>query len=409
MNNRWSALALLFLSFLQLTLNWFDIIPLFSNLITEMRLSPLQVGGIPSAFMAGYGLAHIPGGVIAERWGMRAGLLLGIAIEGLGAAASATAHSYEALLAARFLCGVGGSLYIGSALGVAAGWFRERELATANGMLTGVAYSIGAAIALYGWGLLGAAIGWREALLCGAGVSVLSLLLIAFAYPTPPLADIGTTSQGHSLASLRRSVACGRLWLMSFAFYGGYGAYFTAIAMLPSYAVDALHLAPEQGHMISATLLLSGIAGSFLGGWLSDRVLGFLPTFLLGSVAEALALLAIPYVGPSGLQIVAGVVGGGMIVALVAWIGLPGLMTTRFRTSDIPTAVGLMLTLAAVAGVIAPPLYAEAATYFGPTAGWSMLGALTLAFSGIGLIDGWRRGRSAQPNSDPVIFAGDVA
>ena len=71
MNNRWVALAIIFVSFLQFTLNWFCIIPAFGSIVGEMHLSFPQVGVIVGTFIAGYGIAHIPAGWIAERFGMR--------------------------------------------------------------------------------------------------------------------------------------------------------------------------------------------------------------------------------------------------------------------------------------------------------------------------------------------------
>jgi len=387
LTSRWAALAIIFASFLQFTLNWFAIIPMFGNLIGEMGLTPLQIGGVVSAFVAGYGIAHIPGGMLAERYGMRLALLSGIAIEMVGAIATSMAHSYEPLLFARFLCGVGGSIYIGSAVGLTTAWFRDRELATANGLITGVAFSVGAAIGLFGWGLLGTAIGWRAALLAGAGISALSFLLLFFAYPHPPVDDIGTEAHGHSLASLWRVVSSRRLWVMGIAFFGGYGSYFTAVAMLPGYAVETLGLPAEQGHAIGATLLLSGIIGSFLGGWLADRSLGLLRTFLLASVIEAGALIAIPHIGAFGVEIAAGLVGAATILAFVSWIGLPGMMRTSFRASDVPTAVGLMLTIVAIGGVVLPPVYAELVARVGAQGGWTGLAAITILCGLVALLD----------------------
>ncbi len=392
--NRWLALTIIFLSFLPFTLNWFAIIPMFPALIGDMGLSPLQIGGVVSAFVAGYGIAHVPGGMLAERVGLRAAILLGIAIEAIGVVLTAAAHGYGALLVGRLVCGIGGSIYIGSAVGLTTAWFRDRELATANGLITGVAFSVGAAIGLFGWGLLAAAIGWRLAILAGAAAALASLLLLAVAYPHPPVGDRPEAAPGHSMASLRRVVGSERLWIMSLAFFGGYGSYFTAVAMIPGYAVERLHVDAATGHLLGAILLLSGIVGSLLGGWLSDRVLGLLPTFLLACTMEALALLAVPHVGIGGLELAAGLVGASTILGFVSWIGLPGLMRTSLRVSDIPTAVGLMLTVVAIGGVVLPPAYAALVGRFGAAAGWNGLAAASIACAVIAIASR-RSGRGA--------------
>jgi predicted MFS family arabinose efflux permease len=387
MRNRWAALAIIFTSFIQFTLNWFAIIPMLSQLTREMSLTPLETAGISSAFVAGYGIAHIPGGMLAERYGMRFALLAGVALEGFGAFATSEARSFELLLLARFLCGVGGSIYVGSAIGLTAAWFRQHELATANGLITGVAFSLGAAIGIFWWGHLADLVGWRAAIQAGSAVSAASLLLLFAAYPRPPIDDIRTPAAPHRAASLRRSLVTKRLWSMSFAYFGGYGSYFAAVAMMPSYAVNTLHLSRDEGNRIGAILMLSGMIGSFLGGWLADRVLGLFWTFLFACALEGVMLIMIPLVSPAYLTWVAGGMGLAVTLAFVSWIGLPGSMQATFRTSDVPTAAGLMLTIVAVGGVLLSPLYAALATTVGPDRGWVALGALTIAFATIAFVN----------------------
>ena len=280
MNNRWAALAIIFASFIQFTLNWFCIIPAFGAIAGEMHLSFAQLGVIVGMFIAGYGIAHIPAGWIAERCGMRAAMLLGIALETAGAGLSAWSHSYGMLLAARFVCGVGGSIYLGSAVGLTTAWFRGRELATANGLVTGVAFTVGAAAGLFGWNSIVAVLGWRPALLVGAAIGLLTLVLITALFPAPPGDKADVLSGEHLGAeSLRRVFGNPTLWIMGLALLGGYGSYFSAAQLLPHYAQDSLKLDAAASEAISAVLLVSGIPGAFVGGWLVDRVLGLLPRF----------------------------------------------------------------------------------------------------------------------------------
>lgn len=392
MNNRWVALAIIFASFIQFTLNWFCIIPAFGAIVGEMRLSFAQVGGIVGAFIAGYGIAHIPGGSIAERYGMRTAMLLGIALETAGAGLSAWSPTLGTLLAARFVCGVGGSIYLGSAVGLTAAWFRGRELATANGLVTGVAFTVGAAIGLFGWGSIVGALGWREALLAGAAVGLLTLALMVAAFPKPPGNEAAASHGGAD--SLRRVFGSATLWIRGLAFLGAYGSYFSAAQLLPHYAQERFGLDHAGAEAVSVVLLVSGIPGAFAGGRLADLVLGAVPTFLAACVVEGVALLLVPHLGLLGLKIAAAAIGAAGITAFVVWVSIPGQQRDAFRVSDIPTAAGLMLTVVAVGGAAVPPLYSQIAAGWGFGAAWAFKGLACLGFAALALLAP-RPGRTA--------------
>ena len=387
MRNRWIALAIIFVSFLQFTLNWFCIIPAFGGIARDMQLSFPQVGGIVGMFIAGYGLAHIPGGWLAERHGLRRALLLGIAVESLGAALSAWAPSFDLLLLARFVCGVGGSIYLGSAVGLTTAWFRGRELATANAVITGVAFTLGAGIGLFAWGSQVATLGWPGALLVGAGIGVGTLVFTAALYPMPADAEASAPpNDGHGLGSLRRVLGNRMLWLMGLSFLGAYGSYFSAAQLLPHFAESELKVGAEAAETLSVILLLSGVPGSLLGGWLADRVIGVVPLLLGACLVEGVALSLVPYLNFTGLEVAAAAIGGAPIAAFVVWITIPGQLPGAFRISDIPTAVGLMLTIVAVGGAVVPPLYGFIATARGYGAAWGFEGVACFMFALVALL-----------------------
>ena len=380
MRNRWIALAIIFVSFLQLTLNWFAIVPAFGPLITTMHLGLPQIGLIVGAFIAGYGLAHIPAGLIAEAWGVRTALLLGIALETAGATLTAVAPDLRILLLARFICGVGGSIYIGSAIGLTTAWFRDHELVTATGLITGVAFALGAAIGLFAWGPLVEVVGWRSALGWGAAVGAITFLAMLVLFPRPP-GKAGEQICGAHLdfAAMKRVFGDRDLWLLGVAFLGGYGAYFTTAQLLPDYAQTALHLSAQQSQFLGVIVLVAGIPGSFLGGWLADRLLSVTPIFLTACLVEGVTLLLIPKLSFGGLEIAAALIGGFGIFAFVGWISTPGLYRERLRIADVPTAAGLLFSIAAIGGVAVPALYSRIATHFGYSAGWRFMAVLCVA------------------------------
>ena len=400
MTNRWVALTIIFLSFIQFTLNWFCIIPAFGDIATEMRLSFSQVGLIVGVFIAGYGLAHIPGGWLAERYGMRTAILAGIAIETVGAGVTGWAPSYEMLLAGRLLCGIGGSVYIGSAVGLTAAWFHDRELALANSIITGIAFTVGAAIGLFGWGLIVAALGWREAIAVGAGVGVVTLAFMLVLFPTPQNGASDVVQGKHlGMASLRRVFGSRILWLMGLAFLGGYGSYFSAAQLLPHYAQARLGLSAAAAEQISVILLLSGVPGAFIGGWLVDRLFGIVPVFFAACSLEGIALILVPHLGLTGLEVAAAVIGSATITAFVVWISIPGQQSHGFQISDVPTAVGLMLTIVAVGGAVIPPLYSMVTTSWSFGSAWAFEGVASIGFATIAFLAQVPSGRAIPPVS----------
>lgn len=380
MNSRWVALAIIFVSFLQFTLNWFNIVPAFGGLIADLHLSLPQVGVVIGMFIAGYGLAHIPGGMLAEAFGMRFAMLFGIAVETIGTVLSAVAHRYDVLLVARFICGVGGSVYIGSAIGLTAAWFRDHELATANGLVTGVAFTVGASLGLYLWTDIVAALGWRAALLFGAAAGAITFAALLWVFPVPFETRGSDSARGVAgnhlnLAALRRTFGNRNLWFLGLSFLGAYGSYFTAAQLLPAYGVAHLQLGPAAANSLGVMLLTSGAVGGTVGGWLADKVFGVIRTMVGALIIESVALLLIPHLGAAGLQIAAAAIGGMGILAFVPWIAMPGLYRDEIELSDIPTACGLMLTIVALGGVTLPALYGWVATHYGYTNAWTALAA----------------------------------
>ncbi|MDO5604195.1 MAG: MFS transporter [Paracoccus sp. (in: a-proteobacteria)] len=379
--NRWIALAIISVSFLHCTLAWFSIVPTFGPLMEEMGLGYPELGLLVGIFVAGYGLAHIPAGMLSEAFGMRFAMLTGIAVLGLGTVLAANTSSYQVLLGARFVSGVGASIYVGAALGLVVAWFRGHELGTANGIVSGVAFTVGAWLGLYVWIDVVAAYGWRGALMAAAGVAGATFVLLLLVFPTPKSALAAHEVGANNLTteSLRRTFGNRDLWLIGAAFIGGYGTYLTASQLLPQFAAEHLQIDPHDANLLGAVLLISGIVGGPLGGWLADRIIGMIPTFVVACVIQAIAQLSVPYLGFSGLVVAAAVIGASSIMAFSAWISTPGFLSDRLEISDIPTAVGLMLTISAIGGFVVPVLYGRLMADSGHQAAWLMMGALPVA------------------------------
>ncbi|WP_264214334.1 MFS transporter [Leisingera thetidis] len=379
--NRWTALTIISVSFLQCTLNWFGIVPAFGSLMTEMGLGYPELGLLVGIFVAGYGIAHIPAGLISEAFGMRFAMVAGIAVLTLGTVLAAVTSSYQILLVARFISGVGASIYVGAALGLTAAWFRGHELGTAYGIVSGVAFTLGALLGLYVWIDVVAALGWRGALLAAAGVAAATFLLLLIIFPVPTAGEDQQEVGASNLntGSLKRTFGNHDLWLISASFIGGYGSYLTASQLLPQFASEHLQIEAHDASLLGAVLLVSGIVGGPLGGWLADRVFGMIPTFIAACIVQSAAQFLVPHLGFAGLVVASAVIGTSSIMAFSAWISTPGFCRDWLEISDIPTACGLMLTISAIGGFIVPILYGWMMANAGHQAAWFLLGGLPVA------------------------------
>ena len=160
-------------------------------LMDELHLSQAQMGRVFSAFLLGYALFMVPGGALADRWGTRrvlelaswwwVGATLLQVLVGRGPFAAGAASTLAALMALRFVLGIGQAPTFPAAAGGVARWIGPESRGRANGFVI-AAIALGSAIAppLLSWVMV--RWGWRTAL----AVSTLPALATAVAWLAAP-------------------------------------------------------------------------------------------------------------------------------------------------------------------------------------------------------------------------------
>src|SRR6202046_4643933 len=108
---RWGMLAIISLGIIALTLNWFDVATAFPFIGAEFKVGLGSLSFLISLFIVGYGLSHIPSGMLATAIGMKKTLVLGLLVQGLAGIMSGLSHNYVELALFRIVSGVGGSLF----------------------------------------------------------------------------------------------------------------------------------------------------------------------------------------------------------------------------------------------------------------------------------------------------------
>jgi MFS transporter, ACS family, D-galactonate transporter len=380
---RWGMLAVISLGIMALTLNWFDVATGFPLIGAQFKVGLGPLSFLISAYIVGYGLTHVPGGMLATRFGMKRTLVLGLVVQGLAGIMSGLSSSYTELAFFRVVSGIGGSVFVAVATAAVVVWFREKDVTLALGLTGGAAFSTGAAFGLYVWLYVQRATSWHTSLVLGGALEVLVALVTLVAFEVPE----GLGSLGGSRfdrAALRASLASRDLWVYGITLLGGYGAYFTTSQLFSEYVTRQRHFDPSNGGLLSALILVAGIPGSVLGGYYADRSRN-LRVFIVGPLVVLAALLAlIPVVPASALWALGIGIGFFLIFGFAAWLAVPA-RVCDIEHQYIGTATGVMLALAAVGGFFIPIIFGHLVPRTSFDTGWVFLAVVSLAFALVGL------------------------
>jgi len=297
---------------------------------SDLHLSLPQATSVITAYAIGVLLGAPLITLLAARLNRRTLLLLLAALFVIGNALSAIAPNAPALTAARFVAGLPHGGYFGAGA-VVAGYIvgphqSGRAFAIVMTGLT-VATIVGSPIATY----LGQNLGWRDAYLAVAGLSVLSLLALWLWIPrTDALGGAPVTRELSALAQLP-------VLLMMIVAAIGVGSIFAVYTFIGPFITEVNR---ADGDLIPWALALFGIgmtAGNIVGGRLADArpILG-----VAGGFGAALVVL------------IALALGGGDLVVLMAclfgvgacmMVAIPAIQVTLTRLApDAPTLMGAM-------------------------------------------------------------------
>ena len=380
---RWGMLAVISLGIIALTLNWFDVATAFPLIGAQFGVGLGPLSFLISLYIVGYGLSHIPGGMLATRIGMKKTLMIGLLVQGLAGVMSGLSGSYAELALFRVVSGIGGSVFIAVGTAAVVVWFREQDVTLALGITGGAAFSAGAALALYAWLYVQRATGWHTSLTL-AGVFELLVMVVTLVAFRIPAGDRSLGGASFDRAALRAVLTRADLWIYGAALFGGYGAYFTTTQLFSEYATLQRHLDPAAAGLLSALIGLAGIPGSLLGGYCADRSQN-LRWFVVGPLMVVAVQLALIPVVPTGALWALGIgIGFFLIFGFAAWLAVPA-RVSGIEHQYVGTAAGLMLTLAAVGGFFIPIIFGHLVPHTSFGTGWVFLAIVSFTFALIGL------------------------
>ncbi len=240
----------------------------------EFGASDTQLGLLSGlAFAAFYSTLAIPVAVLADRWHRRNVLVLSVLLWTFMTAMCGLAGSFLALLLARIGVAIGESGANPASHSLIAEYFSADRRATALGT-----YALGASVGTMlaglvgGWG--GEHLGWRGTMLLAAAPGVLLVpLLLTVAEPQRALPREASTRTALPLREVLRFLwarpsfrhLCLACALHAVAMYG-------ASSFIPAYLARSHGWSGREIGQLVAMIGLAGLAGTFLGGLLTDRL-----------------------------------------------------------------------------------------------------------------------------------------
>lgn len=243
----------------------------------DLALTDTQVGlMIGLAFALFYTGLGIPIAWLADRRSRVKIIAISLALWSLFTALCGATRSFGQLFLARMGVGIGEAGGVAPSYSLIADYFPPEQRGRALAIFA-FGIPIGSALGLYLGGWIAEVVNWRVAFaVVGAGgLLVVPLIAFGIAEPIRGGRDPGAEAAAPPpfLRTLATLAAKPSFWLLSFgaacSSIMGYGLF----AWLPSLFVRSFHMSLIQASTFYGTIVLvGGLAGIWLGGWLSDRL-----------------------------------------------------------------------------------------------------------------------------------------
>lgn len=351
------------------------VLPLISG---EFHLSDVQAGLISTALFLAAALAMLAVGGALDRYPPKSALTVGLALTLAGNVASAFSPTYEALLAAKAIGGVGAGIGFLAGVRYIAARYADARSHFGQG-LYGAGYPLGSALGLWGMPPLALAWGWRGAF--GITSVLIAAALAAWLLATPVRR---TTRPGTLLDAVR----CPNCWWTTVQHAAGFGLVFAAGTWITTFLLREFSLPLALSGILGSILLLVTVVSRPIGGFLVARE--HVATRAVMRAAQLAILAGIAVIAFPDRPLLAALAG---TVAVGIGGGIP--YAAVFNTSAAslpqrPAAAQGLTALGGLGGTLAgAPAMGYAIDAWGFSSAWLILGAISaLALAGTFLMRG---------------------
>jgi len=308
------------------------------------------------------------GGGLADRYGAKRMVGIGLAIGCAGNLGFAVSPNYQWLLASKGIGGLASGFAFLAGVRYIASLYRGGRSHIGQGLYGG-GYPLGSALGVWSMAPLATAYGWRVAILVATALIAAVAVAWLFAPDVPRMPATGW---------LADALRCANCWLTSLQHAAGFGLSLAAGTWITVYLLREFALPLETSGAFGSLLLIVAVIARPLGGYVIAREM--LTTKQMMRIAQLSILLGVFLLAIAGRPLPVAIA-GALLVGL--GVGLPYAAVFNTAGASLPIAPGASQGLTAVGGtagaLILAPLIGYAVERAGFSAAWALLGCVSLA------------------------------
>ena len=350
-------------------------LPAMPGIATAFGTSETAVQATLTAYFIAFGAAQLVYGPLADRFGRRPPVFLGLAIFIAGSAGAALAGSIESLIAWRTLQGLGGAALMVVPRAIVRDLYTGPQATRLMAMIM-LVISVSPMLAPLAGSAVIAFAGWRTIFAVLTAAGLLSLLVTALAQPE-------TLPPGRRLPINARALARGARQLlgdpgfMGLTLVGGFGmaSFFVFLASAPFVYVRQFGLSPTGFSLAFAINAIGFFSASQAAGYLGERM-GMRSLVRRGTAGFTLCTLVLFALALAGAATLPVIVAGLFCANLCLGVVIPTAMVLAL--DDHGENAGLAASLGGTLQMLAGGVMILAAGPFFDGTALPMLGAIAV-------------------------------
>jgi len=377
----WVILTVVYLASVVAAFNQFKIPPLMPVLMRTFQIDLTQAGLLMSSIAVIGLVLALPTGIILQRLGSKATILIALGLMAIGSVIGALSASYVLLVISRVLEGIGIGLIGVAAPATIAMWFPPEKQGTPMGIWA-TWVPVGSVAAYNLAPMLVPSLGWGAVWWIGAGSALITMVFSGLLITRPPV-SVPADSSAPEAPSLREALSNRSIWLLALEFACFNLALISIATYYPTFLNQVRGYPLGQAAFISSITTILVLFSAPAAGWVSDRIGSRRLVFSLPFLAVAVFLI-FPF-QVTGWQIVAVMVVQGLIVGAIPTATFAAVSEVMRKPQWAGLGLAVVLMGQSLGQLLGPILFGEIVE----RSGWVMAGYMMIPFCLLGFISGW--------------------